>query len=153
MFSQAGLESLDVICVPRNSWRKNGCNALHCSLPSVDGNSGRKALSTQRSSWVERLRRLRPPISFFQQGPHWTTVIGTTTFPALPKWAARGSSRERPQWHELSSAGFAASHMGTQGCLLLDLLFFGLCPFWWVWNEWRRKEMNRGGEGSGRATD
>jgi hypothetical protein len=33
LFSQAGLESLDVICVPRNSWGGNGCNALHCSLP------------------------------------------------------------------------------------------------------------------------
>lgn len=33
LFSQAGLESSDVIYVPRNSWRKNGCDALHCSLP------------------------------------------------------------------------------------------------------------------------
>lgn len=41
----------------------------------------------------------------------------------------------------------------TQGCLLHEVLFFDLRPFWWIWNKWRRKEMNYGGEGRGRATD
>lgn len=49
LFSQAGLESLNVFCVPRNSWRKNGCNALHCSpLPCVQKLPGERAVHPEK---------------------------------------------------------------------------------------------------------
>lgn len=49
LFSQAGLESLNVLCVPRNSWKKNGCNALSCSLLSCAWKlSGERAVHPEK---------------------------------------------------------------------------------------------------------
>lgn len=74
LFSQAGLGSSDVVCVPRNSWRKNGCRALHCSLPlrgwkgwvfPTPRNGGRGNASTPARplTLAAGLSPLRPPLS------------------------------------------------------------------------------------------
>lgn len=43
--------------------------------------------------------------------------------------------------------GFPASHVDHPGVFVTrGSVFFDLCPFWWIWNEWRRKEINYGGE-------
>ena len=95
LFSQAGLESLDVICVPRNSWRKNGCNALHCSLPvqwmeilSLCKDTGFPPRNTAR---VGKTLSPRLVCCVIPVGSRHTSGPGLRKFPAFHQSAAQGA--------------------------------------------------------------